>query len=313
MWSVLIEAFAVTAPAFGLVLAGVACRRLGFLSDRLIDFGSRVVFNVGMPVVLFYGATQADYGHVLKSGSLFVGLIAITVTTVLAYGYAGLRQIPRRDRGVFVQGAYRSNMGILGVALCISAYGDKGLALAALPLAVWTVYYNIIAVMLLNLTLGADRSPWGMLTAMLKNPLIVGIGLGASLALFKVPMPDPARVAGEWSARFFIPFALFCIGGALSLSSLKSSARLTGEASFWRLMLAPLISVVMAVVAGIRGPELGVYFFLLGGPTAAASFVMVVLAGGNGALAANIVVMTTLLSTFSVTLGFYLLHAMGLI
>ena len=217
MWSFRTESLAVATPAFGVVLAGVACRRLGFLSDRFIDHASRVVFNIGMPVVLFYGATQADYGRALQSGSLFVGLIAITATVGLAYGYACVRQVALCDRGVFVQGAYRSNMGILGVALCLSAYGDQGLALAALPLAIWTVYYNIIAVVLLNSTLGGDRSLLGMLVGMLKNPLIVGIGLGASLAMLEVPMPDVVRVAGEWSASLFIPFSLFCIGGALSL------------------------------------------------------------------------------------------------
>lgn len=63
----------------------------------------------------------------------------------------------------------------------------------------------------------------------------------------------------------------------------------------------------------MRGAELGVLFLLLSSPVAAASFVMVVAVRGDANLAANIIVLSTLLSGISVTLGFALLAACGLI
>jgi len=48
-------------------------------------------------------------------------------------------------------------------------------------------------------------------------------------------------------------------------------------------------------------------------PVAASSHVMVVVARGDGTLAANIVVLSTLLSSVTVTLGFFLLSAFSLV
>jgi len=59
--------------------------------------------------------------------------------------------------------------------------------------------------------------------------------------------------------------------------------------------------------------QLGVLFLLVASPVAAASFVMVVAARGDGVLAANIVVLTTLLSIVTVTLGFFLLSMFSLV
>jgi len=46
---------------------------------------------------------------------------------------------------------------------------------------------------------------------------------------------------------------------------------------------------------------------------AASSYVMVVAAKGDGILAANMVVLTTLLSVFTITVGFFLLSLFSLV
>ena len=106
---------------------------------------------------------------------------------------------------------------------------------------------------------------------------------------------------------YFLPVMLLCIGGAMKLSDLRGAGAITWEAALWRLCVAPLVGVVLAVALGVRGEQLGVLFLLLSSPVAAASFVMVVAVRGDGVLAANIVVLSTLLSVVTVTLGFFLL------
>jgi predicted permease len=306
-------AAAVTGPAFALVVLGLILRRLQVIGDKFIDVGSRLVFQVGMPVVLYFGALSADYSRVFSSSYLLAGLLATTLTVGLSLLYARLRGFPVEHHGIFVQGAYRSNMGIIGLALCVNAYGDEGLALAALPVAIWTIYYNVLAVLLLNSTLGKSRSSWGMVRGMLTNPLILGIFLGVLTALSGVKLPAEVHGLGSLFSSVTIPFALLCIGGALNLAVLRQSGRETLEASIWKLILVPLLSVSVALLMGVRGAELAVLFLLLGAPTASASFVMVVAVGGNGALAANIIVLTTMASVFTVTLGLLLLQYLGLV
>ena len=57
-----------------------------------------------------------------------------------------------------MQSAFRSNLAIVGVALTFSAYGELGPVLAALPIALMTVLYNILAVWVLNTTLGSGTT-----------------------------------------------------------------------------------------------------------------------------------------------------------
>ena len=306
-------ALSVTAPAYALVLAGLILRRLGLIGDRFISWGSKLVFNVGMPVVLFFGAARADYSMIFTSTYLIAGVVAMLLVVVLAYQYARLRGFPRAHQGIIAQGAYRSNMGIVGIALCANAYGDVGVALAAVPIAIWTTLYNVIAVVLLNISLDADVSPLSMLKGMLTNPLIVGICSGIAISVAGLTLPSVAFQVGSVFTAVFLPFALLCIGGSLSLAALRKSSQETIEACAWRLVLAPVLAVLLAVVLGVRGVELGVYYLLVGGPAAAASFVMVVAAGGNGTLAANIVVLSTIASSVTVTVGMFLLQALGLI
>ena len=94
---------------------------------------------------------------------------------------------------------------------------------------------------------------------------------------------------------------------------LSRAGALTWEASLWRLCIAPLLAVLLALLLGVRDEPLGVLFLLLASPVAASSHVMVVAARGDGTLAANIVVLTTLLSLLTITFGFFLLSVFSLV
>jgi predicted permease len=311
--NIFLTALAVSGPTFCWVLAGVVARRVGCLPEALVDSISRFAFRYALPFLLFASAAQLDLSQPGNLNYLLVGIIATLATVVLSWGYGAWRGFARRELGIFVQGAYRSNLAIVGIALCAAAFGESGLRLAALPIAVLTALYNVIAVWLLNITLGSRQSAAGLFLSMARNPLIIGIALGLLISVSGLPLPAVVPQLARGVSAYFLPVALLCIGGAMKLSLLRSAAALTREAAAWRLCLAPALAVLLGLAMGVRGEALGVLFLLLASPTAAASFVMVVAAGGNGGLAANIVVLTTLLSALTVTLGFFLLSLAGLL
>ena len=294
------------------MLLGVLLYRLGWLSDRMVRELSLLVFRVGLPLVLFSGAIKVNY---LLLGQA-VYLLAGIVTTVLVLGaallYARLRGWHGENGAIFVQGAYRGNMGVMGVALCAAAYGEAGLALAALPVAILTILYNIIAVVLLNRVYGSNRSRLTWLRGIALNPLIIGISAGVLVSLLQLPVPADVQRGLSMFASGFLPLALIGIGASLNLRALRGAGWLTLEAAAWKLVLAPALGVAVAVGLGIHGAELGVLFLLMAAPVAAASYIMVMAAGGNASLAANIVVLSTLLSAFTLTLGLALLQWFGL-
>ena len=311
--SLLQSALQVSVPTFAWVLGGLLLHRVGLLSDALISRTSRLAFNVGLPVMLFAGAAQVDYATLGSARYLLAGVLATLSTLALAWLYSHWRGHPRALQGIFVQAAFRSNLAIVGVALAVSAYGERGPVLAALPVALMTALYNVLAVWVLNTTLGAGTSPRSLLAGIARNPLIIGIAAGVALSLSGLPVPALLVPLSSGLSQFFLPLMLLCIGGSMKLSDLRSAGTITWEATFWRLCVGPLLAVLLAMAVGVRGEQLGVLFLLVSSPVAASSFVMVVAARGDGVLAANIVVLTTLLSMVTVTAGFFLLSLFSLV
>ncbi|TGD74918.1 AEC family transporter [Mangrovimicrobium sediminis] len=286
--------------------------RAGLLPQALNDRISKLAFRFGLPVMLFACAAPVDYRNALHAGYVLVGVFATVLVVGLSWLYSRWRGHPPREQGLFVQGAYRSNLAIVGLALCIAAYGEAGGRLAALPVALMTTLYNLLAVFVLNASLGGNASPLAALRGVLTNPLIIGIAAGVALSLSGLPVPALLEPAGLWLSRFFLPLMLVCIGGAIRLSDLHRAGSLAWEATAWRLLVSPALTVALALALGIRGETLGVLFLLVATPAAASGYVMVVAARGNGTLAANIIVLTTLCSLGSITLGLFLLSLLGL-
>ena len=305
--SLFLAALQVSLPTFAWVILGLVLARLGLLPEQLVTALSKVAFSFVLPLMLLVGAAQVDYSALGNARYLLAGMLATLVTLCSSWVYSRWRGHPRAQQGIFVQAAFRSNLAIIGIALAVAAYGERGTVLAALPVAVMTALYNVLAVWVLNTTLGRDSSPVAILLGIARNPLIIGIAIGVLLSILRAPLPGGLVTLGELISDYFLPVMLLCIGGAMKLSHLRGAGTITWEATLWRLCIGPLLGVLIAVAVGVRGEQLGVLFLLLSSPVAAASFVMVVAARGDGVLAANIVVLTTLLSMLTVTLGFFLL------
>lgn len=306
-------ALSVTLPTFGWVLLGAVLARLGWLSPGLIDGFSRLAFRTALPLLLALGAAEVNLGALGGATYLLAGVLATLITLGAAWCWGRWRGLSLPEQGVFAQAAFRSNLAIVGIALCHAAFGEEGLRLAALPVALLTALYNVLAVWLLQHTLGGDPSLTGVLRGLLRNPLLLGIAAGLLVSVSGLTLPPQAASVESLLSKGFLPLMLVAIGGSLRLSALRNAGRLTWEATLWRLVAGPLIGVGIALLLGVRDEPLGVLFLLLASPVAAASFVMVVALRGPGTLAANIVVLTTLLSALSITAGFALLVLAGLV
>ena len=139
-------ALSVSLPTFGWVALGVVLRAVGLLPQSLNDRISMLAFKYGLPVMLFAGAAQVDYGELGAARYLLAAVVSTLIIFAVSWYYSIYRGHPLGQRGIFVQSAFRSNLAIVGIALTFTAYGEKGPELAALPVALLTVLYNVLAV-----------------------------------------------------------------------------------------------------------------------------------------------------------------------
>lgn len=311
MLSVAIQTLGITAPVFVMLFLGVALKRLGWIDAAFIQTASALVFNATMPALLFISIIKADLDAALQPALLIYYVIATVATFFLAWGWA-LWRCPVADRGVYVQGAFRGNNGIVGLALATSLYGDYGLSLGGVLAGVVILLYNSLSALILAIYSPDGRSGAGAIfLSILRNPLVIGVTVAVPFAYWQIPLPGWLMTSGQYFAQMTLPLALICIGGTLSLSVLRESSRLALSSSLMKMIWLPALATVGAWLAGFRGPELGILFLYFASPTASASFVMARAVNANHQLAAIIIVITTLMAALSVNVGLFLLGWLG--
>lgn len=294
------------------LVLGVVLRRIGIINEAFIAAGSDLVFNVTLPSLLFISISKTSITQTANLDLIAYGVTGTVFVFILLEFLARSLVMPPEDRGVVVQGAFRSNMGIIGLAYCVNAYGDIALAAASLYLGLVTILFNILAVITLNRSLSSRRSLAGTLKDIVSNPLILGIVLALPVAWAKLELPAVLLQTGDYFAQMTLPLALLCTGGSLNLEALRHDSRNALMAASGKLVLVPLLLTSGGCLVGFHGIKLGILFLMTSAPTAAASFIMVRAMQGNFALAANIIVITTLGSLIATSIGIALLRGMGL-
>lgn len=304
----------ITGPICLMLLLGILLRRFHIINDVFIDTASKLVFKVTLPALLFLSIIKSDsiggssfplvtYG--VLANILFFLFCTITVKWLLKDNH---------QHGVVIQGAFRSNTGIIGLAYVANAYGEQGVAIAAIYVAAITVLYNILAVITLSPRgQQSNRHTYrNMLISIIKNPLIIAITLAFVIHKLPISVPQMLINTGQYFANMTLPLALLCTGGSLNISELKHDKVSNFISSSYKLILCPFFITLGGFFWGFRGLELGILFFMTAAPTAAASYVMARAMGGNPTLAANIIALTTVTSMVTATLGIVLISSLDL-
>nr|WP_031208556.1 AEC family transporter [Halomonas huangheensis] len=311
--SILFASLEVSLPVFAMVFLGAILRRLGWIDQQFVNTASSLVFKATMPTLLFLSIAATDTGALLSLG-LTAWYLTISAAIFCLIWLWALWRCPHDERGVFVQGAFRGNCGIVGLALSASMYGDTGLSLGSI-MAGGIIIVNLVlsAIVLSVYSSTASSRPRDIVRDIATNPLIIGIVAALPLAWLDIQLPGWLLTSGNYFASLSLPLALICIGGSLSLASARESSTLALSASIWKVIIMPVIGVGAAICMGYRGAELGIMMLFFGSPTAAVAYVMARGAGGNERLAASIIMLSTLMSLFTISAGLLVLKSVGLI
>lgn len=301
----------VTGPVLLLLATGYLLFRTGLLNEAFVTSGSKLVFNVALPALLFLSISQADFSQTANPTLMGTALVTTLLFFIALMAAVHFLVQPKAARGVVIQGGFRANMGIIGLAYCDNLYGTEGLALAAVVLGVVTLLFNVLSVFVLNFYLPAKRSLTQHLKGMVTNPLIISILLAMPLSYWQTPLPEFALKTGNYFAQLTLPLALLCTGASLEFRSVGGDARNIAISTVSKCLLYPLVLTGVCYALGFRNTELGIIYLLTVAPTAAASYVMTRGLGGDARLAASIIVITTLISLPVTIAGYGLLQIYG--
>lgn len=300
-----------TLPVFAMVFVGIGLKRLKWIDREFVSTASALVFKATLPTLIFLSLIKADLSVALDVPLLLFFAAATLGQFLISWLWASYR-VPKADRGIYVQGAFRGNCGIVGLALAAGMYGNYGLSAGSLLLGVVIVMYNALSVVALAAYQPGQSTNWrSLLKHIVTNPLIISVIAALPFTAFSIPLPSWLITSGDYFASLTLPLALICVGATLSVATMRSGSQIALSASSMKMIVLPLLSTLAAWAVGFSGEQLGLLFLFFASPTAAASFVMVKAINGNVALAANIIAITTLMASVTVTTGIFALRLLG--
>ena len=302
----LVHALGITLPILIVLVLGALFRQRRWVDDAFVESGNRLLFRVCMPALLFLATATRPVSAESDVPLATFGVAATFVVVALLWFVAPLI-VGREQRGEFVQSSFRSNMGMIGIALCVNAYGEDVLARAGIFVAAMIVAYNVLSIMVLT----TQRSQ--VAGNLLRNPLLIGILAGIAWQQLGLPMPGVIEDSLAYLARMALPLALVCIGASLQWRRLRPDHPDVLWASAFKLLLIPAGITAAAVLQGFRGEDLGILFLMVASPTAMVAFVMAREFGSRSGMTAEVIALTTLAMPVTITVGLTLLGALGLL
>jgi len=309
----LIFSLNVVSPVFLIILLGIVLKRSHIIDDTFISVSSKVVFNVAMPALVFNEICRIDFRAAFDLKQVLWVYAGTLAVFICAWLLVLLLTRDGRDQGAFIQGSVRSNYAIVGFSIILNMFGSNALSLAAILLAFIMPVYNVLAVVALTAPLNRERHLGALKTLfmIIKNPLILALIVALPFSLSRINVPEALSVAVTYLAKMTLPLALLGIGGSLNFASVKKDWRLALVATILRLIVFPAALTYGAICLGYRGESLGVIFVLFATPTAIASFIMAKAMNSNAELAGNIVLLTTLGSVVTMSLGIFIIRTLG--
>ncbi len=296
-------------PVFALVVFGSLLKHCNLTNDIFLKTSDRLVYFIFFPVMLFWkiGGASPDAGTDMDL--CLAAICAAAAMHILSGISIKLFDIPDYQAGSFSQSCYRFNTYI-GMAVIINALGETGVRHFGILIGFAIPVINVMAVSTLiwfsGKSLAVSERIRVTVRALISNPLIIACISGIIYSRSVKTFPDFAENTFRIMSVAALPLALLSIGGALTFTSLKGHFKVSFIASVLKLCIFPIIGYLFLKAFNVTGIpfKTGMIFFSL--PTSAAVYVLSSQLNSDTELASASIVLSTVLSFFSLSALFIL-------
>ncbi len=282
---------------FLVMVVGHLARRVLLPDPNIWSAGEKISYYLLVPALLIETLAKAKLSSV-PVGSIATALLTANLTM------ASLLLLMRRPleakfgingpsfTSIF-QGSLRWN-AFVALAMAGNLYGEAGVTLASVVMAVLIPVLNVQCVWVLRLY-GSGQGG-SLLRGLATNPFIVGIAVGLALNFSGLTLPAPVMSALNMIGSGALGLGLLLVGAGLQLEDLRrpNVALMLGVGL--RLVLLPAIGGLAALALGLTGTAVAVVVICLAVPSASACYVLARQMGGDAPLMAAILTAQTLVS-----------------
>ncbi len=301
---------------FMILLGNILSRKI--LNRNFFEQCDKLVFKFALPVFIFSKLAESDISDFPDPKAIVFCVCAIISAFVLisvgAYFF-----IKSEKRGSFVHGAFRANFSIVGFVLAETMLDEAGVTAVACATPFVIILSNILAVTTLTINMPREkRMPFGkllldILKNIVTNPLIIGVVCALPFMIFKIKLPDIASSTLSYLKNIATPLALLSLGAVDPSHGKMKILPEAVVATFIKLIAIPTAFILIALAIGLKGNSIGLIMILGTSPTAATSYIMSKSMHSHPELARQIVLMTTVLCSFTIFVFAFVLRYFGII
>lgn len=286
-------------PIFALIIIGFLLRRTGFIAEEFWLPCEKLNYFCLFPALMFRQIATASFSGVSVHLMALTLLGAATVGGLVLYGW---RLIHPQSGPVFssvLQGALRPNTYV-GVAAATALYGEPGLAVTAIAIAIMIPLLNVGSIIVLAVH-GRDGPIDGihLTKTIFTNPVILAVVSGALLNASGLSVPKAGSTILAILGSASLPLGLLAVGAGLDMAAARVSHGPVMQSSVIKLALVPLATYIIGTVLGLRGIPLSTMVLFNALPCTPSTYIMARLLGGDHRVAAGIISIQTALAAIT--------------
>ena len=297
------------APIFLIIATGYLLFRTRVVDESVWSAIEHICFYLLLPFLIIRTLSRANLGSVPVLDFMTVIVVAILGMSALliliqVFIWKRFPQSGPSFSSIF-QGATRFH-GFVAIAVIGPLYGDAGVTLAALALAIMVPLLNVISVVVLSVYGHSDTRPQVIAVAkkIVTNPLIIACAVGLLFNWFGVP--DILFEAIDIIGAGGLGLALLAVGAGMNFGKAAQHKMLLTVGVLTRLIGMPTIVIAMSWLVGLDGTARTVAIIAGAVPTAASAYVMARKMGGNAELMSSIVTFQVIVAFFTLPLFIYI-------
>jgi predicted permease len=310
-------------PVFAVMGLGKLLALRGYFGEDRRDFVNALVYWLALPALIYHEVARQRLSDFLNPAVVAAPIAAIVAVAVLFAVLARVLGYRAGFAATFVFGAFWANVTYMGLPLSRNAFGDEGLALAAVYNAVVMPVFVLLSFAVIGVYGTKRGTGFGQrIRQALLNPVMLAAFLGiitaaCAQALRSGPEaalpPVVARLSSLIGAflqlvgAMGLPLALLAIGASLQAAHLRHHRGALALSLVGKLILLPAATWLFlhVVYPDASVPVKGVAVLMGSLPNAVASYVIAKQLDLDQEFVGTLLIVSTVVSTVTVPLWVY--------
>ncbi|MFH0781926.1 MAG: AEC family transporter [Pseudomonadota bacterium] len=291
-------------PIFALLLLGSILKRMGLTNALFLTTSDRLIYYFFFPIMLFWKIGGASLDKGIDWHFCLACLCALMAMYLLSTLVIKLLPVTDFQAGSFSQSCYRFNTYI-GVAVILNSLGAEGVKYFGIMIGFAIPIINLFAVSTCIWFSGRDVGFRRRLIivgrSLVSNPLILGCLVGIVYSRMFGGFPVFINNSLSLISSVALPMALISIGGALTFAGVRGNLAPALLAAFLKLAVLPALGWLFFSLFDVSGLPFKVGMIFLALPASTAIYVLSSQMNSDTNLASASIVVSTLLSFFSLS------------